>query len=67
MSVRNGVWHRSGVDDPPEENMYLCCYKARVSGNWCITFGWWDGKRWASQANKTLITHWMPMPKPPKE
>ena len=31
-----------------------------------FTAHYWKGDRWANRANGQFITHWMPLPEPPK-
>ena len=31
-----------------------------------FTAHYWKGDRWSNRANGQFITHWMPLPKPPK-
>lgn len=53
---------------PDEEGRYLICYKYRSLQNSRIFIGdWYNTGQWATGLLDIIVTHWMPIPEPPKE
>ena len=55
-----------------EENTVLVCYIGFISETLCVATGFIDDTglwRWGESGNrvKVRITHWMPLPEPPKK
>ena len=59
-------------DSLPDKNgLYLCCWKALCDANsWIVRIGDWRFEGWMNLYDEPykegLITHWMPLPEPPK-
>lgn len=62
-------------DDKPKKNGYYFCYhmksKCRDKEDWQINKLYWEDNLWLMHHNtfKTVdyVTHWMPLPEPPKD
>lgn len=53
---------------PPTRGYYLVCTYTAYYRTQCISKVFFDGKLWGSVRKRyTNITHWMPLPEPPKE
>lgn len=53
---------------PPTKGYYLVCTYTAFYHTQCISKVFFDGKLWGSVRKRyTNITHWMPLPEPPKE
>lgn len=53
---------------PPTRGYYLVCTYTAFYHTQCISKVFFDGKLWDSVRKRyTNITHWMPLPEPPKE
>lgn len=55
------------ISDPPKKpGYYLCYFKFEVEHDDTMCENYYYGKgRWLSEGSK--VTHWMPLPAPPKE
>ena len=67
--IANGVtvqeW--ASANEPPKDTCeYWIAYKA--GGDYSYSTGYFDGKCWRSALthHKIPVTHWMPLPEPPK-
>lgn len=67
--IANGVTVQEWIpaSEPPKDTCeYWIAYKA--GGDYYYTTGYFDGKCWCSALthHKIHVTHWMPLPEPPK-
>lgn len=67
--ISNGVTVQEWIpaSEPPKDTCeYWIAYKA--GGDYSYSTGYFDGKCWCSALthHKIPVTHWMPMPQPPK-
>lgn len=58
-------------DRMPEKNKSVIgWYKDNPFSNFCVEIVLWNGKGWVCTYGKhyvTAVSHWMPLPEPPKE
>ena len=56
------------VEDEPPKNVYLQVYVAKFG---CVEKAKYEGLLWRTSGGESLnidwVTHWMPLPEPPKE
>lgn len=67
--ITNGVMVQEWIsaNEPPKDTCeYWIAYKA--GGDYSYSTGYFDGKCWCSALthHKIPVTHWMPLPHPPK-
>ena len=67
--IANGVTVQEWIsaNEPPKDTCeYWIAYKA--GGDYSYSTGYFDGKCWRSALthHKIPVTHWMPLPEPPK-
>ena len=67
--ISNGVTVQEWIpaSEPPKDTCeYWIAYKA--GGDYSYSTGYFDGKCWCSALthHKIPVTHWMPLPEPPK-
>ena len=69
LLIENGVTVQEWIsaNEPPKDTCeYWIAYKA--GGDYSYSTGYFDGKCWCSALthHKIPVTHWMPLPYPPK-
>ena len=69
LLIANGVTVQEWIsaNEPPKDTCeYWIAYKA--GGDYSYSTGYFDGKCWRSALthHKIPVTHWMPLPEPPK-
>ena len=69
LLIENGVTVQEWIsaNEPPKDTCeYWIAYKA--GGDYFYSTGYFDGKCWCSALthHKIPVTHWMPLPEPPK-
>lgn len=61
------LWHDAKTDPPKEPMEYIVMIKGGVNSTTLL----YDGEKWFEERDDETIlyhvTHWMPMPEPPKE
>jgi hypothetical protein len=65
--IANGVTVQEWIsvkDRLPEEGGSYLVFSSKSKT--VFTAHYWQGDRWANRANGQFITHWMPLPQPPK-
>ena len=67
--IQNGITVQEWIsaNEPPKDTYeYWIAYKA--GGDYSYSTGYFDGKCWRSALthHKIHVTHWMPLPEPPK-
>ena len=59
-------WHKVSEEKPKKRQMVLAKFADRLAGHYPIDIIQWDVS-YSRNHNGVVVTHWMPLPKSPKE